>query len=63
MISRLFPHMDVEGTYVADNDDPESICDCLRKALDFNNRTRGRSNDGNAALVSLAIKYRYNVPG
>ena len=33
---------DVEGTYVADNDDPESICDCLRKALDFNNRTRGR---------------------
>ena len=32
----------VEGTYVADNDDPESLSLCIRKALLFNNRTRGR---------------------
>lgn len=32
----------VEGAYVADHDDPESICDCIRKALDFNKRTQGR---------------------
>ena len=32
----------VEGTYVSENDDPATISDCLRKALSFNKRTRGR---------------------
>lgn len=32
----------VEGTYIADHDDPDSICNCLRKALAFKGRTHGR---------------------
>ena len=32
----------VAGTYVADNDDPGAISICIRNALVFNNRTRGR---------------------
>ena len=32
----------VEGTYVANHDDAASISDCIRKALSFNKRTKGR---------------------
>lgn len=48
----------VEGTYVADSDDPGSISDCLRKALDFNGRTRGRDEIVRKGLSTESIADR-----
>lgn len=48
----------VEGTYVADSDDPGSISDCLRKALDFNGRTHGRDEIVRKGLSTESIADR-----
>lgn len=45
----------VEGTYVAANDDPRCISDCLRKALDFNGRTHGRDEIVHKGLSTESI--------
>lgn len=48
----------VEGIYVADHDDPESICNCLRKALTFNGRTHGRDEIVRKGLSTECIADR-----
>ena len=48
----------VAGTYVADNDAPESISICLRKALEFNGRTRGRDEIVRKGITSGSIADR-----
>ena len=48
----------VEGTYVSENDDPGSISDCLRKALEFNRRTYGREEIVRKGLSSECIAER-----
>lgn len=48
----------VEGTYVADSDDPCSISGCLRKALDFNGRTHGRDEIVRKGLSTESIADR-----
>lgn len=48
----------VAGTYVADHDDPVSISTCVRKALEFNSRTRGRDEIVRKGLTSGCIADR-----
>ena len=48
----------VEGTYVADHDDPESISICIQKALAFNNRTQGRDEIVRKGLSTECIAER-----
>ena len=48
----------VEGTYVADHDDPESISICIRKALAFDKRTRGRDEIVRKGLTTECIAER-----
>ena len=50
--------LEVEGTYVADHDDPETICDCLRRVLMFNKRTNGRDAILQKGLSSKSIAER-----
>lgn len=45
----------VEGTYVADSDDPQSICDAVAKALEFGRRTEGRKQIYNLELTTKAV--------
>ena len=49
---------DVEGTYVAEHDNPETICDCLRRVLRFNKRTNGRDAIMQKGLSSKCIAER-----
>ena len=48
----------VEGTYVANHDDPVAISDCLKKALSFNGRTHGRDEIVRKGLSSESIADR-----
>lgn len=48
----------VEGAYVSDDDSPGTIGICIRKALDFNSRTKGRDEIVRKGLTSGCIADR-----
>ena len=48
----------IDGTYIADHDDSETISECLRKVLRFNKRTRGRDSIVKKGLSSESIADR-----
>lgn len=48
----------VEGTYVADQDSPEALADCLRKALAFLRRTEGRESIVEKGLTTKCVAKR-----
>lgn len=48
----------IDGTYVADNDDPGSISRCLRKALEFKGRSKGRDEIVRKGLSSECVAER-----
>lgn len=48
----------VEGTFVADHDDAVTLGECIRKALDFNGRTKGREAIVRKGLSSNSIARR-----
>ena len=48
----------VDGTYVADNDRPETLAKCIRQALDFNKRTQGRDAIVEKGLTTESIAER-----
>ena len=45
----------VEGTFVADDDKPETIARLMKRALDFNARTKGRERIDSVGLSTTAI--------
>lgn len=46
---------EVEGVYVSDKDSPEALAECLKKALAFNRRTKGRDRILAAELTTDSI--------
>lgn len=48
----------VEGTYVAEQDDPETIGECIKKAIIFNKRTKGRDAIKQKGLSTESIAQR-----